>query len=425
MAEDEGAATLRFSGMIVEQEFVVYDGMLLDFLAVGPVLRKPNNPCHRGHWLVTWRHGGRLSVPHSVPSELAGVMQWLAIPVSELRARQITEGHISLREAMALSEWELFRLEGEDPLNPDRCEGVRFSDLPKAWIPNGDVTVGGKALPDLLVLGESLNVEVGLHIVPGEGSDETPSFATVGLIQGSFQRFLSWAARCHHPSTEAAPVINRQDWAALGFTKFRVGTAWIVGKAAVDDQEGREAILGGLKMLKLLTESLPLEDGSPRVDAVSRHRAVEALLGLIDQVESCRVSLSIRWRGSEGEECVLLGPRTASQMLSNLESVRDGPAQVPNSPLTFVRVVLNSDAINELNKEADAQKGGLQKLIVDIRKQVVERRIDGSCVIDLTAPQVEKVVRYVQEYGRGGFQDRLRPVYQALYGLGVAFGGLR
>jgi hypothetical protein len=408
--------------MTVEREFVEYDGLLLDFLANGPRL---DDPQHDGRWLVTWRAGGRLSVPHSVPPELSGVEKWFAIPLSELRERQIVDGHISLREAMAFSEWDSYLLEGNDPLNPTQWSEVPYSSLPEALTPKGDVTVGGRALPDLSASAEETALEVRLHLVPGVGSDETPSFATVGPIQESFQRFVSWTARWLRSNVGLPPAITRSDWAAIGFAKYQLGTGLIVGRAATSEQKEREAILSALDELKLSTELSLAGHGQRDIPAHIGVRAVEALLGLFDQVESSRVSISVRWRAAAGEGCVLIAPTMAAPAASALESGRDEPAVALNDAPVLVRISLSADALSALNREADPQKGGLQKLIVDIRNQVVERRPNGVCVLVLTAPQVEKVVRYVQAYGQGGFQDRLLPVYQALYRLGVAFGGLR
>lgn len=125
----------HFSTLRITLEFVRYDGILLDFIAEGPKVDEK----HTGEWLIVWREGGPLGSARQTPE------RWLAIPISEQRKYRITNEHISLREAIILSEWEPYILEG-NPLNPGRVTRINVSDLPTDYIPTADISVYGRLL---------------------------------------------------------------------------------------------------------------------------------------------------------------------------------------------------------------------------------------------------------------------------------------
>ena len=64
----EDPASWRLSEL---RRFCEDHGVGLDFLASGPIGFKD----HPGHWLVTWRSGGRLSASPVTPVELAGLRE--------------------------------------------------------------------------------------------------------------------------------------------------------------------------------------------------------------------------------------------------------------------------------------------------------------------------------------------------------------
>jgi len=425
----EDPASWRLSEL---RRFCEYDGVVLDFLASGPIGFKD----HPGHWLVTWRSGGRLSASPVTPVELAGLERRLAIPLSEMRERQLLEGHVSLREAIAFAEGDhLYELLGPDHLAPAQVARTQLSQLPTNYIPTADLTVQGHLMPSLGPSAESGALEVRVHLVPGNLAPEIPTLSDAGTIQGAFQRYLGWAAAESHRRKSAsggtglAGAFGPPAWSSLGLTQAVPGTLLLIAEARVQDVAQRESLLSALASLKALVQPnlgsgedrSPDESGRPGDD--DSRIAAAALVALADVLRSVHISLSIRWRTAEGDDCALIGPPATDSVLR----ARSGPnvaspIQTSDRSATINVILSNRDA-QLIQMTVDPGAGGLQKLLSTLQDQLLPE--DGRFVLSLSADQVEKVVRYVQEYGQGGYQDRLRPVYEALYRMGVAFVGLR
>ena len=73
-------------------------------------------------------------------------------------------------------------------------------------------------------------------------------------------------------------------------------------------------------------------------------------------------------------------------------------------------IQLNQSEINELFKQDPDTKsdGGYQRLLVNFQE-----RIDSSnSTLDLTTNDLEKIPRYAFDYGQGGWEDRLRKIFE-------------
>jgi hypothetical protein len=64
--------------------------------------------------------------------------------------------------------------------------------------------------------------------------------------------------------------------------------------------------------------------------------------------------------------------------------------------------------------------GGLQDLLRALQKQ-----LDDGNVLSVTPSQIERILRYSQSYGSGGFQGRLQGVLVELKRLGASLSTLR
>ena len=73
-----------------------------------------------------------------------------------------------------------------------------------------------------------------------------------------------------------------------------------------------------------------------------------------------------------------------------------------------VTIDLGPDAIEALRKPVHGQ-GGLQGLLRDLQGQISN---DNQVV--LTQEVIERIARYVHQYGQGGFQGRLDTILQEL-----------
>jgi hypothetical protein len=413
----------------VVQEFCEYDGALLDFLASGPTGFRG----HDGHWLVSWRSGGRLSASLNTPPELAGIERWLAVPLSSTRERQLLEGHVSVREAIAFSEaGHLYELRGADPLAPTWVARAQLWELPESFLPTADLTARGQPMPELGPPPGTKPIEVRIHLVPNFEGPESPSLSDSGAVQGALQRFLGWAAAVAYAEATAPerkpPTISAgpPKWSAFSLTRATPGTLLLSAEARIDEKSQREALLAAFERLKTVVSEA--RDRSRKGDNTSQPGnqgpllVVAALVALADLLRSAHLSLSVRWSSGEATDCALIGPPmadTIAQLGTDAEQPRLEPVRS-----AIIRVTLTEEDVGLLRLSLDPAGGGLQKLIATLRDQL-QQTGEGMYVLPLSADQVEKVIRYVQEYGQGGYQDRLRPVYEALYRIGIAFVGLR
>jgi hypothetical protein len=76
-----------------------------------------------------------------------------------------------------------------------------------------------------------------------------------------------------------------------------------------------------------------------------------------------------------------------------------------------VTIDLGPDALEALRRSVHSQ-GGFQSLLRELQRQVSN---DNQVV--LTQEVIERIARYVHDYGQGGFQGRLDAILQELAAL--------
>jgi hypothetical protein len=87
--------------------------------------------------------------------------------------------------------------------------------------------------------------------------------------------------------------------------------------------------------------------------------------------------------------------------------------------MTVVRIQLGSAALGAMRRPVVGQ-GGFQSLLRRIQRELG----DGSDLL-LTVGTIERIARYVERYGEGGFQGRLRYILDELRTLAEALRPLR
>jgi hypothetical protein len=391
------------------------------FLAVDPQADSSN----WRHWLINWRKGGPLSARGAVPPELAGTESWIAVQLSERRRLQIVEEHISLRESILLSEKNLYILEGPDPLQPTSVERIRPFEIPPAFLPTAEVSVFGNAIPFPAELKGDGTIQVLVHIVPGGESPVHPTWAISAPIQECISRYVSRAARgILDPSTSGGPgsdrIIPAADWAGMSLVHASQGTLVLVGQSSEVESGQLHSIETALNRLKSIAEGGLDQSSAVALQAEIGREGLASLFALTDLLHQLDVSVSLRWRSGAAESFAMIGDAIAKRTYDRLNDHLAAQAILLAAQAAVIVVRLTGADADLLRRPVDPQAGGHQALIAALQGQ-----LDQENVLRIRPDQIEKVVRYVQDYGQGGFQDRLRPVYLAIYELGLSFVGLR
>jgi hypothetical protein len=393
-----------------------YDGPVL-FLAVDPA---PTSQVLE-QWLFTWRGGGIRSARSPALRGLSGVERWLAIPISDRRKAEILSEHISLREAILLPETEVYLLEGAEPLRPNSVSHVNPTTLDRTLIPSGDVSVFQNALSLPGAPVEPTALRVVIHVIPGPSGLESSTISAFAVIQECLQRFVSWTAREilsreRKPAPRPEGAIPVADWAALTLVGAAPGTLTIVAKTEVEGEGRKEAIISALRALEAISQGHVDEEAFRGLGA----RGTSALLVLLSIMRSHHLSVSLKWGSRGSEEFATIRETTAEGVYDVLQRFYAAEEIRPTQPWTADFIVHLTEAeAHDLLKEVDPQRGGFQALIA-----ALQRNLQGQD-LRLTPLLVERVIRYVQDYGEGSYENRLRPIFEAIQRYGISFVGLR
>lgn len=84
---------------------------------------------------------------------------------------------------------------------------------------------------------------------------------------------------------------------------------------------------------------------------------------------------------------------------------------------TRLILTLSTDEVNFLQKAVHGV-GGFQSLIASLQTKL------HGCDLELNLDDIERIARYVKEYGRGGFQGRLAGVLTEIENLVNALGAM-
>ena len=405
-----------------------YDGVPLAYLGRGPRVSDD----HNGSWLMLLRQGGSFHRPVSTSDARE---RWLALPLSEARRKQAEGEHLSLLEVIGFSEWRPYILTGPNPFDPMDAVRIAVRQIPHSYFPTGSVTIRGRRLDGLQLEERDPNTRLIVHLVPGKREVRSFSLWDVGSVQHAlemfiettqpFQRIQSQGTADIDTFDEATrpPVLGNVDWVRLGAQGANLGTLLLdleMSTSSRGEVPGIRRALPGLAPIAADPTSVTRVDESAEVPA---GRTALALLTLGGVLEAVGMSVLLAWKGDGAADRVLLSPLSAQEGAKALSSRarEDFASGLIRAPL--VRVLLSPKENEILYRPVERSAGGFEGLLADLKEAC--NPVGDWFELSLRPDQVERVVRYVQSYGVGGAQNRLRPVYEQLRRLGPSFGLLR
>jgi hypothetical protein len=372
-----------------------------------------------GDWLISWRKGGTLGSSVKIPVELAGIETWVALPISHLRKKQILAEHVSLRETILFAEKGLYLLEGVDPSQPTKVEVVNPYLVPNGLLPLADISVLGNEVKHPPLTPKVGGIPILLHFVPSEKSPDNPSIGIAGPLGGGVQRFISWSARSIAKEDPVDSGIPIDDWAGFTPVAAEPGTLSLVIEGTTVNSGRRQAVLGAAGVLTQAGRLALDESGYETLLRQIGPEGLVALAHLFELVSASKVSVSIKWFDGGKERFAALGEQNAGDVARHLQD-RLSSTELARVNQTKITIQLSAEEVSNLRKTVDPRAGGHQWLIAQLQEHIHKDN-----TLDLEPEQAARVIRYVQDYGMGGYQDRLRPIYVALYRAGLSFASIR
>lgn len=381
----------------------------------GPLLQEMLSP--RGEsWLFSWIENDN-DVEADNPPERAIINTWIAFRVSPERLREVEEDVVSLRDAILAAEYQIYLVTGPISLRPTQVRALGAGDLPKVGLPAIGTTLHGKeSQKSLSPTPASRKLSLGFRISSDSISKGALPFGISGAFQDRFQRWLSEAA--HHafdPSPRKYELTYKAgDWSNVNELATGVGSFTI---DAVTDGEPFELdrVDESLSYLqRLLTDPKSGKSETDGMVAGVGRSGSFALFSLLNFLMATKVSVEISWGTGGTAKRIRLDPESARAVVLRLHGERrkiesDARLTVP----------LSADDLRKLRLPV-VGIGGLQSLLRELQRQVGE---DGR--LSVTPAQIERILRYSQAYGSGGFQGRLQGVLVELKRLAASLSSLR
>lgn len=380
LAEIGGSRVLSnpFKEFVVKETLVEYDAPLL-LLAQSKAGED---------WLFKWCDS------NDDPS----INRWIAFKASKSRIDSIKEGTISLREVVTLPEDEMYIFDAKELFSPLKIRRAAPEKLPSDYLPSDNVSIYGMILrPSISVKGK---ITLGLHVFSEVISDGQAPVEIISPLQDRVQQFISWAAHAISSTRIITAGASYTDWAALRLAAVGTGSFKMEYVSNNSDDEQLDKLSRACEALAKLT------NGDSDIESIKQQIGDEGIFLaslLAEFISKSDLSISISWfSGNAPHGYLALDKRRANNLLSAL----DYDNKKKNTNIIVLK--LTPEEVAPLKKEVNGS-GGHQNLLRNLKSKLKEDN-----TIELTADEIEKIIRYGLNYGGGGFQGRLVGIAKAL-----------
>ncbi|HLM90646.1 MAG TPA: hypothetical protein VK424_01115 [Thermoplasmata archaeon] len=379
-----------------------------------PLLQVMHSP--RGEsWLFNWLESNE-DVDSDDLEDQDVEDTWIAFRVSETRLAAIEGDKVSLRDAILCSERQSYLVFGPNPLEPTQVRAVHDGELPKAGLPPGGFTIHGRETTSQL------------ERTPAAGRvcfdfRLSSSAITMGelpfTISGSFHdRFQRWAYAAAHYAYNPVPkavelAYPTGDWATLREKASATGSFKIeaVAQGKPFELDRLDEALGFLsRLIETRTESVKKDK---LAKGIGQSGSI-ALFSLLHFVMLEKIDVELNWSYGESEGSIHIDPKIARSIAARLRPER---AQIESNARLNIPLTPEDAAKIRLPVVGT---GGLQDLLRSLNKGLSDDN-----VLSVNPGQIDRILRYSQRYGSGGFQSRLQGVLLEIKRLGASLSTLR
>ncbi len=367
-----------------------------------------------GTWLLSWMDTNEQDEDDEPYSSIRDT--WYAFRVSDNRMRQILDEHISLREAILFHETELFLLTTYRPLlkGSDIIEWkkVNYVDITANTLPLVDISIKGKKL---MPVAKDNGVLIEAHIIPERSLEGLVPLEIVSPLMDLIQKIVRWSSNFVKKGKSRELFIPQDDLGKLNFVSLEPGSITFKAETKELETEKNKPVIKALDYIKGMVESKNLLKYLQVVEGSIGREALLNLHFLLTLQSKQEINITIKYvSNGGGATSITLPHRESKRILGALTSYLG--KGISSSELIIKLTAVDKDRL----MKPVVGEGGWQSLMRQLKKQI---RPDNT--LSINQMQLERIIRYSQLYGEGGWQERLEVVLNELKGLGLTFSRLR
>jgi hypothetical protein len=358
-----------------------------------PLLLSAKSPIGE-NWLFNWCDS----------VEEPPITRWMAFKIDNEKLHSLELGNMSLREAITLSNDQIFIFDAKDVFKPNAIRRTTPEQLSN-YIPTDDISIYGKTLRPESVNSDKFNLS--LHVFSRFISNGQIPFPIMSELEDRIQHYLRFAAHSINRTPSGRVSTSVKDWATMRLAGIAAGSFKMECVSNTIDPN-QNAILS-----KACEALMKLSEGNTDVDSI-RHDIGEDgifLAFLLAQfVAKSDISMSISWLSEENSKGYLaIDKRRAEKFLRSHESFKE------RQKMNVITLKLTDEEADPIRKEIRGT-GGHQSLLRALQSKLTKQN-----TIELTPEEIEKILRYGMNYGSGGFQNRIVGIAKALKRVDVSF----
>lgn len=355
-------------------------------------------------WLFNWCLSEEVN--HKI------IDRWMIYKASDTRIESLLNGNITLRESILLCENEFFLADFSSMESPDKIWKVYPDLISDEFLPEAGVTI----YPTTDMFREQLDEQftVQLHMLSASLSSGNITIPTVNPIEVLIQNMITWTAHKFVQEEQIECFLGADDWTHLSKGIAETGSYRISLHQDDIDSIQKEILYNTLKQIGVLTR---LNRDEVSIQDIEEQMGISTILNfqlLLHHITKYDLSLSIRWiQDSKNIHVITINPNQAKRLFAKFNEYNKRDDET-----TKIRILLTPDEI-ELIQRPVRGRGGMQNL-----NRMLQQRLDGD-VVELSPSECERVVRYCQKYGQGGFQTRFYGILKALKRMKLSVESIR
>jgi hypothetical protein len=334
---------------------------------------------------------------------------WFAFPVSAKRMRQILEEHISLREAILFYETDLFLLTAHRPLLQGSdiisWKKLNNADTPLHLLPLIDISIKGKRL---MPVAKDNGVLIEAHIIPKRSLEGLVPLEIVSPLMDLIQKIVRLSSNFVKKGKSRELFFQNDDLGKLNFVSLEPGSITFKAETRELETDKNKPVITALNYIKEMVES---KDLLKFLQVTEERIGLEALLNLhfllsLQLKQEINITIKYVLNGG-GVNSLTLPIREAKIIFRALTSY------LGKGIGAFELVIKLTAEEKDLLMKPVAGEGGWQSLMRQLKKQITNNN-----KLFINQRQLERIIRYSQLYGVGGWQKRLEVILNKLRTLG-------